>query len=220
MPRVRELTETGPRPYSGRGALQEQWRLNETAVSSRQIHGSRPAATIWDETGPQTEWIRVDLCTSSTGWGDEEPPLMLAQVRTLFQYGFHEAGLNMVNWLMWANPSLELCRALTLLLIELDLVNAAHAVARSAVQRYPTFASIQRLWSVLQPGEVRRSALRGQDRSAEIRWLREHGGQHKGKWVALAGGELMAASDRLGSVLKMLSKAAAGIRPFLHYVER
>lgn len=56
------------------------------------------------------------------------------------------------------------------------------------------------------------------DRTAEMRWLREHRGEHRGQWVALWGDKLVGAGATLGEARRMADLAGVE-RPLFDYVD-
>ena len=71
---------------------------------------------------------------------------------------------------------------------------------------------------ILGPARVRKSAVKGVDRSAEFHWLKTKAVEHPGKWVALVGEDLVASSDTLKELLAHLSEFRLDREPLIHHL--
>ena len=71
---------------------------------------------------------------------------------------------------------------------------------------------------ILRPSRVRKSAVKGVDRSAEFHWLKTKAAEHPGKWVALVGENLVASSDTLKELLAQLAELRLGREPLIHHL--
>lgn len=80
-----------------------------------------------------------------------------------------------------------------------DAVVQARALSRELARLHPDWPRVAEYASVLAPPAARPTGrATGRDTSAEIGWLRRHGRDYAGQWVALRGAELLGASpDRL-----------------------
>lgn len=75
-----------------------------------------------------------------------------------------------------------------------------------------------KLREVLSPPRIRKSNVKGVDRSPEFHWLRTHGDAHQGKWVALVGESLVASSDSLKELLAKLDGLNFERPPLIHHL--
>jgi hypothetical protein len=66
---------------------------------------------------------------------------------------------------------------------------------------------------------VRRRPASGQGRSEEFEWLRNPPESARGKWVALVGGEMIAAGEALADVLELLKSMDLPKSPLVHRVD-
>ena len=71
---------------------------------------------------------------------------------------------------------------------------------------------------VLSSARVRKSAVKGADRSAEFHWLKTKAAEHPGKWVALVGKDLVASSDTLKDLLALLAELRLDRKPLIHHL--
>src|SRR6185369_8423247 len=81
------------------------------------------------------------------------------------------------------------------LLVEEGQIRKAQELLKSAGDRVPPGSKMR---EILGPARVRKSAVKGVDRSAEFHWLKTKAVEHPGKWVALVGEDLIASFGRTG----------------------
>jgi hypothetical protein len=101
-------------------------------------------------------------------------------------------------------------------LVENDRV----AAARQLLARLPDQPKYAQLRRLLQPPRTARSA-RGEtdiDRAADYAWIRDHGREHLGQWVAVHGGALIATAPTLRQLRQQLGRTEVGARPLLHHI--
>jgi hypothetical protein len=60
--------------------------------------------------------------------------------------------------------------------------------------------------------------VKGVDRSSEFHWLRTHGDEYEGKWVALVGESLVESSDTLKELLAKLDQRKFEREPLIHHL--
>jgi hypothetical protein len=72
---------------------------------------------------------------------------------------------------------------------------------------------------VFAPARVKPVALQDRPRDTEFAWLREHGAQYAGQWVALDGATLLGAAPRLKDLLAGLTPADRSQNPLFHRVD-
>jgi hypothetical protein len=101
-----------------------------------------------------------------------------------------------------------------------DLASAREWVDRLR-QRWPDSDRVQHFLRILtrptvaqQPERPRRS------RSQEYRWLRDHGGEHPGCWLALLGEDLIAADPDFAAVLGAVKKLPRPDDVLIHFQPR
>ena len=80
-------------------------------------------------------------------------------------------------------------------LIAGDEISSARQLAEGAVRRYPDCEELKLLLESLYPGDVTRRTLADSSHRNNMEWLSEHQREHRGKWVALLDGQLVAASS-------------------------
>jgi len=93
---------------------------------------------------------------------------------------------------------------------------AARKLADAVPPDLASVDSLRRLLVVLAPPVVRRRTPARAGGADNIEWLRRHAGAHAGKWVALAGGELLATDESLAALRRRLREIAPHAKPLLH----
>jgi hypothetical protein len=101
------------------------------------------------------------------------------------------------------------------LLVEEGQIREAQELLKSAGDRVPADSKMR---EILGPSRVRKSAVKGVDRSAEFHWLKTKGAEHPGKWVALVGENLVASSDTLKELLAQLAELRLGREALIHHL--
>lgn len=102
----------------------------------------------------------------------------------------------LLNSLAWENlPADSLSRV-----IRLSLIAGQHAQARrlaqKAIQRFPNHPDLQKLARVLGPARVVKTNLPPDPTIAlNLDWIKKHGENYRGKWVALKAGKFVASAD-------------------------
>ncbi len=103
-------------------------------------------------------------------------------------------------------------------LVERDLI----LDARETLEKVPAYAfaseELQRLRTVLAPPTAKRIDFRGVSRRAEFEWLRAHGHEHRGKWVAVLGDRLVASADSLKALREELARLQLLGRSLIHQI--
>lgn len=98
----------------------------------------------------------------------------------------------------------------------------ARDLARQAAQRFPDHAEARRIADALDPrgkAVVRSGEPRQPDRREEFDWLKNPPAWARGKWVALAGREVLAADESLAEVDRILRATKLDKRPLVHRVD-
>lgn len=99
----------------------------------------------------------------------------------------------------------------------------ARECAEKGLSRFPHHAELQRLHWDLRPGEVRRvPGPQMLDPRPSYEWLQKSSAPFRGQWVALSGGELLAASKNFQEVLERAREIRQRDRrhvDFIHFVE-
>lgn len=103
--------------------------------------------------------------------------------------------------------------------LEAGSLGGARESAEKGLAHFPHHAELQRLHWALRPGEVRRAPgppLPSPRMSYD--WLRKNAFQHRGQWVALGGGELIAASENFDEVYEA-SRESRKHTDFIHFID-
>jgi Family of unknown function (DUF5678) len=101
------------------------------------------------------------------------------------------------------------------LLVEEGQIREAQELLKSAGDRVPAGSKMRK---ILGPSRVRKSAVKGVDRSAEFHWLKTKAQEYPGKWVALVGESLVASSDTLKELLAQLAELRLDRKPLIHHL--
>jgi hypothetical protein len=95
-------------------------------------------------------------------------------------------------------------------------ISEARELLESAGDRVPADSTLRK---VLAPARViGRSSFRDVDRRPEFHWLKTRSEAYQGKWVALVGENLVAASDTLQELRAQLAKLRLEQRPLIHHL--
>lgn len=103
-------------------------------------------------------------------------------------------------------------------LVETEQLTAARRMFDAAPTDVLSDPLVSRLRSVLAPPVVKQVPKRDTDRSAEYEWLRSQGHRHRGHWIALAGGTLLAEAATLRDLREALKPLNLPHPPFLHRI--
>jgi len=104
-------------------------------------------------------------------------------------------------------------------LIETERITAARHILAAAPAYILGDPLVARLRSVLAPPVVRRMQKRDVDRTREYDWLRAHGREYRGRWVALVGSNLLASAPTLRELQEQLRTTDLSNPPLLHRVD-
>ncbi len=99
---------------------------------------------------------------------------------------------------------------------------SARKLAREALRRFPGDARARRIADVFEPhGKAvsRPDGPRQPDRRQEREWLRDPPAWARGRWIALVGGEVVAAEESLAEVEQKLSSLELDKQPLVHRVD-
>lgn len=99
-----------------------------------------------------------------------------------------------------------------------DRISSARDLAEAALRQHPDSEELRALLEALKPGNVTRTHLRDSSHRANMEWLTQHQEEHKGSWVALLNGKLVAANANLGELMTVLSNLGSEDRPLIHHI--
>ena len=89
-------------------------------------------------------------------------------------------------------------------LIEGNAIPEARVLVRELAAKWPDVPTIRRYHDALAPPEVRTVPRRqNYDPRPDYAWLREHGHEHAGSWLAIYEGRLIAAHPDLQQVIQV-----------------
>ena len=103
-------------------------------------------------------------------------------------------------------------------LLEDGEVEAARTWVKGLEERWPDSERVRHYAHVLAPPQARvRSDVKGRPLDREWEWLRQHGREYPGCWLAVRGDQLIAA-DPNGSLVRAIARELPGEeRPVIYY---
>ena len=103
-------------------------------------------------------------------------------------------------------------------MLDRDQVTSARTLLTVALADQPNDRTLRTAAGILAlPTSVRRP-LRDRDRTLEYAWLTRHYADHRGKWVALVGNELVASAPSLKALLAALESSGRRGEALIHRV--
>lgn len=187
-------------------------------MSYESIGNYQPTST-WPSTRNDLSCIETGGLPFDTTGTTSDAERFLA-VQELFRKGHRDRAFSeMYELLGPMAKSFDYLRALRILLHEGE-ARPARLLATEAHGRFPENSRIAKIYEVLRPPTARYTTGKAIDRRREVQWLREHGREYQGKWVALSGDLLLAASERVGEALEEAKHHQLSERPLLYYVSK
>jgi hypothetical protein len=102
-------------------------------------------------------------------------------------------------------------------MVEHEDVEGARAFVKELEQRWPDSHRVRHWASVLAPPVARRvPGPPGRSLAREHAWIREHGREHPGCWLAVLEDRLLDADPHLGALLARLREIPGGREALLH----
>ena len=96
---------------------------------------------------------------------------------------------------------------------------AAQSVAARGAEVHADHPWLSQADRVLNPTGVQVKPADGQGRKEEFDWLRRHGHEYRGQWVALLGDELIVSSESAAEVIREVRSRRFDNRPLIHRVD-
>ena len=103
-------------------------------------------------------------------------------------------------------------------LIAEERISSARQLVDVAVRQHPDREELELLQKALYPGDVTRRQLPDSSHRNDMEWLTRHQEEHRGKWVALLDGQLVAANTDLEALMAALSPIGSVRRPLIHHI--
>ena len=106
-------------------------------------------------------------------------------------------------------------------LVEQDYVGGARKLLAEALESGAPDEELLKWQRILAPAVSKISSNKelDSDPMPDVNWIRQHGRNYCGQWVALLEGELLASSPSLDEVTSHLKKNPPGRRVLLHYID-
>lgn len=95
---------------------------------------------------------------------------------------------------------------------------ARRTAARGAAA-FPDDPWLRKANRVLNPSRIVSKPATAPDRTREFDWLRKHSAEHRGRWVALLGEELLSSGAQLEEVLSEIRSRNLDTQPLIHHIE-
>ena len=106
-------------------------------------------------------------------------------------------------------------------MVEHEDVEGARAFVKDLEQRWPDSSRVQYWARVLAPPVARRvPGGAGRSLAREYTWLRAHGRDYPGCWLAVLEDQLLGADPHLGTLLARLREMPRGNEALLHFQSR
>jgi hypothetical protein len=99
-----------------------------------------------------------------------------------------------------------------------EQIGPARRLLRSAISHRVEDPDIEVLQRMLAPPVVRPSAQLDRDRSDDYAWLREHGAEHRGRWVAVSRSELVVEALTLRELRVEIKRRGLSEAPLVHWI--
>lgn len=104
-------------------------------------------------------------------------------------------------------------------LVEEGRVRKARELLQHALAVYPESVGLKGWQKVLARPTVRRvKGARARSRHLEYEWLKQHGREHQGQWVALGGDRLLSAGPKLADVISQARASGEAADPLVHFI--
>ena len=103
-------------------------------------------------------------------------------------------------------------------LLEHARLKAARELLAEALREGSTEPDLDYLSELLAPPRQSTSPIKDFDRSAEFRWLADHGEEYLGQWVAVLGEKLLAHAPTLDELLTKLKRVDRDNLALLHHL--
>jgi hypothetical protein len=101
-------------------------------------------------------------------------------------------------------------------LMQKEQISAARRLLEMIPIGTPEEAAVARLRRALTPPTVRPSGRKDTERHHAYQWLLRHGHEHKGQWVAVGEGGLIASAPTLKALREQLRALAPAEQPLIH----
>jgi hypothetical protein len=116
-----------------------------------------------------------------------------------------------------AKPVATLVAQIRSLMAE-ERISSARELADTAFRLHPDRDELRLLREALYPGSVARRKLSDSSHRQNMEWLTLHQEEHRGKWVALLDGELVASDANLDVLMSAVSPLGSDRKPLVHHI--
>lgn len=103
-------------------------------------------------------------------------------------------------------------------LIAEERISNARDWADVALRQHPDSEELKRLREALYPSGATRRQLPDSSHRSDMEWLSRHQEEHRGKWVALLDGRLVAGDADLKVLMAAISALGSDRRPLIHRI--
>jgi len=171
------------------------WRTAKTITTVRTI-------TIWDA----PKQLAFDF-GQQTDVAIRKQSSVLARLEEAANNGDESDFLKNLEGIGWGDkPAVEFVRAIKLA-FKAGAFRAALYIASEGVKHHPDSADLQKYIRVLNPSQPAvAEPTTTVSPQANREWLKEHSHEYKGMWIAIRDGELLGASQTLGSLVEEVGR--------------
>jgi hypothetical protein len=129
----------------------------------------------------------------------------LSGLRAAADTGDEQSFLAALGTVEWAEMIAVDFLLATRLALKAGAYLAARMISARGLERYPEDSELQKFARALAPPRVISAAVPPDPAvAANQEWLRAHGAEHSGKWVAVKNGELLGSADSLKQLVEQV----------------
>lgn len=100
-----------------------------------------------------------------------------------------------------------------------ERVSEARNALQEALVSQPYDQDLLRLQSLLAPPQARTSSALDTDRTKDFQWLSKNAAKHRGRWIAIHEGKLVADATSLDELLERVSTLVLTHTPLIHFID-
>lgn len=162
-----------------------------------------PVSFSHSETGLTPAFKFITIEGTSTSFADGK----FAALEYAFQYGDVKFFLLLFDRINWADHTVKDFEKIIKFSLELGLHSNARRLAEIAKKQFPENPIVKKYASILAPSKTINNHLPSDpDSAADMIWLKDHGREFHGRWVALIGGDLIASAPNYKELINLLQE--------------
>jgi hypothetical protein len=146
----------------------------------------------------------IQLVETSTSQNGSD--ILMAQLAYAAEQGDEAAFVAAYRQMDWAMRSADDFQQTTQWALTAGAHGLARQLAQQGAQRYPSHEELQKYAHVLAPPRmIRRELSLRSDVRNNRDWIKQHGNDYRGKWIALRNGQLLATADSFDALADQFS---------------